>query len=181
MSLRTSATRYAKALFDVACAESDPAQVERDLGAIADAFSTHDELRRVLTSPSTPHSTRVKIVTALVERAAPQPIVAKLVTMLAERKRLELLPEILIVYRERLRAHNNVVRASVTSAIPLTADTQQKLAARLASVTGKQVELQAAVDPSIIGGVIANVGGTVYDGSIRTQLDKLRQRLSENL
>ena len=181
MSLRTSATRYAKALFDVARAESDPVQVERDLAALTDAFSTHDELRRVLTSPRTPHSARVKIVTALVERAAPQPMVARLVTMLADRGRLELLPEILLVYRERLMAHNNVVRAAVTSAVPLNAETQQKLADRLASVTGKQVELEAAVDPSIIGGVIAHVGGTVYDGSIRTQLDKLRQRLSENV
>ena len=119
MSLRTSATRYAKALFDVAAQESDPAQVERDSAALADALSTHDELRRALTSPGTPHAARVKIVTALVERAAPQPMVAKLVTMLADRGRLELLPEILDVYRERLLAHHNVVRAAVTSAIPL--------------------------------------------------------------
>jgi F-type H+-transporting ATPase subunit delta len=181
MSLRTSATRYAKALFDVALAQSDPAQVERDLAAIADAFSTHDELRRVLTSPGTPHAARVNIVKALIERATPQPMVARLVTMLADRGRLDLLPVILVVYRERLMAHNNIVRASVTSAMPLSADTERQLAARLEHLTGKRVELESSVDPSIIGGVIARVGGTVYDGSIRTQLDKLRHRLTENV
>jgi F-type H+-transporting ATPase subunit delta len=181
MSLRTSAIRYAKALFDVALAESDPAQVERDLAILADAFSSHAELRRVLTSPGTPHAARVNIVEALVERATPQPMVAKLVMMLADRGRLELAPEILAVYRERLMAHNNIVRASITSAMPLSADAERQLAVRLESLTGKRVELESSVDPSMIGGVVARIGGTVYDGSIRTQLDKLRQRLMENV
>jgi F-type H+-transporting ATPase subunit delta len=181
MSLRTSATRYAKALFDVALAEADPAQVERDLATLADAFSSHPDLRRVLTSPTTPHSARVNIVKALIERAAPQPMVARLVMMLADRGRLELLPEILVVYRDRLMAHNNIVRAAVTSAMPMSAEAEQQLTARLERLTGKRVELQSTVDPSIIGGVIARIGGTVYDGSIRTQLDKLRQRLTENV
>jgi F-type H+-transporting ATPase subunit delta len=179
MSLRTSATRYAKALLDVAVKESDPAAIERDLAGIVDAMSGHAELRRVLTSPGTPQAARVNVVKALAQRAGVQMPVAKLLAMLAERGRLELLPEMLDVYRERLLAHANVVRATVTSATPLAADQVQQLEASLSGLTGKKVQLETTVDPSIIGGVVTRIGSTVYDGSIRTQLQKMKQQLVE--
>lgn len=180
MSLRTSATRYAKALLDVAVQESDPAVIERDLASITEAMKQHEELRRVMTSPGTPPSARVNIVNALTARAGVQPPVAKLLTMLAERGRLELLPDMLDVYRERLLAHSNVVRATVTSAAPLSADKVQQLAASLGGLTGKKIQLETRVDPSIIGGVVTRIGSTVYDGSIRTQLQKMRQQLVQS-
>jgi F-type H+-transporting ATPase subunit delta len=180
MSLRTSATRYAKALFDVALKESDPAQIERDLTTIVDAVQQHGELRRVLASPGTPQTARLNIMKALSDRAQVQPPVSKLLALLADRGRLELLPDLLEVYRERLLAHHNIVRANVTSAAPLSPEKLEALAAKLGGLTGKKVELDTTVDPAIIGGVIARVGGTVYDGSIRTQLAKMRQQLVEN-
>jgi F-type H+-transporting ATPase subunit delta len=180
MSLRTSATRYAKALLDVAIKESDPVRIEQDLGAIVAAMTEHQELGRVLTSPGTPQAARVNIIKALSARAQLQPPVAKLLALLADRGRLELLPELLAVYRERLLAHNNVIRASVTSATPLPAKRVEALAASLGELTGKKVQLDATVDPAIIGGVITRLGSTVYDGSIRTQLAKMRQQLVEN-
>ena len=180
MSLRTSATRYAKALLDVAIKESDPVRIERDLTAVVDAVTTHGELQRVLTSPRTPQTARLGIVKALTDMAKVQPPAAKLLAMLAERGRLELLPELLAVYRERLLAYRNIVRAVVTSAAPLTAEKVRAIEQRLARATGKNVQLETAVDPAIIGGVITRIGSTVYDGSIRTQLAKMRQQLVEN-
>jgi F-type H+-transporting ATPase subunit delta len=180
MSLRTSATRYAKALLDVAVAESDPAVIERDLASIVEAVTHHEELHRVLTSPRTPQAVRVNVVNALTARANVQPPVAKLLAMLAERGRLELLPVMLDVYRERLLAHRNIVQATVTSAAPLSADRLGELKTSLGALTGKQVQLDTAVDQSLIGGVVARIGSTVYDGSIRTQLQKMRQQLIEN-
>jgi F-type H+-transporting ATPase subunit delta len=105
---------------------------------------------------------------------------AKLLSMLAERGRLDLLPLMLDVYRERLLAHSNVVRAKVTSAAPLSADRVQALEASLAGLTGKKVQLETSVDESIIGGVVTRIGSTVYDGSIRTQLQKMRHQLVEH-
>jgi F-type H+-transporting ATPase subunit delta len=180
MSLRTSAARYAKALLDVAVQESDPALVAQDLASIVTAMTEHAELRRVMTSPGTPLTARVQVMRALAERAAVQPPLAKLLVMLAERRRLELLPDMLDVYRERLLAHRNVVRASVTSAAPLSAEKVQQLDASLSALTGKQVQLELSVDPSIVGGVVTRIGSTVYDGSIRTQLQKMRQQLVDN-
>jgi F-type H+-transporting ATPase subunit delta len=179
MSLRTSATRYAKALLEVAIRESDPAQIERQLADIVGAMSEHRELRRVLTNPAVPQHARVGVVRALVDRAGAEPPLAKLLAMLAERGRLELLPDLLDVYRERLLAHGNVVRASITAAAPLAEDKVKALEQRLGGLTGKQVRLTVDVDPSLLGGVVARIGSTVYDGSIRTQLQKIKQQLIE--
>ena len=180
MSLRTSATRYAKALFDVAIKESDPSRIEQDLSAIVEAMQEHGELRRALTSPAVPRSARVAVVSAIAQQAGAQPPVAKLLAMLADRGRLELLPDLLAVYRDRLLEHRNIVRGTVTTAAPLSPEHLQALESRLGGLTAKQVQLSTNVDPSLIGGMIARVGSTVYDGSMRTQLQKMKQRLVEN-
>jgi F-type H+-transporting ATPase subunit delta len=179
MSLRTSATRYAKALLEVALSESDPSQVERDLSTIVGAMNDHAELQRVLSSPRTSSIARTNIVNALAARASVQPPVGKLLALLADRGRLVLLPELLVVYRERLLAHRNIVQATVTSAAPLASDKVQALTASLGGVTGRTVQLDATVDPSIIGGVVARIGSTIYDGSIRTQLARMRRQIVE--
>jgi F-type H+-transporting ATPase subunit delta len=180
MSVRTSATRYAKALLQVAIEESDPATVEQDLASVARAMAANAELRRALTSPGIPQQIRVNVVNALTSKMGAQPPVAKLLKMLADRGRLDLVPMMNEVYRERLLAHRNIVRATVTSAAPLTAEKTERLEASLSGMTGKKVQLDTAVDPSIIGGIVTRIGSTVYDGSIRTQLQKMKQQLVEN-
>lgn len=179
MSLRTSAARYAKALFEVALAESDPSRIEADLAAVAAAMDEHADLERALVSPAIPQAVRVSITRALSDRVGAQPPTAKLLELLATRGRLELVPHVRDVYRERLLAHQQVVRASVTSAAPLPPAKVLALEQRLSALTGKQVQLEVGVDPSLIGGVVATIGSTVYDGSIRTQLQKMKQQLVE--
>ena len=181
MSLRTSATRYAKALLDVAITERlDAGAIERELASVVDAMNRYPELRRAFTSPGIPQSVRMNVVRAFAAQSGLQGPLAKLLTMLGERGRLDLLPLMLDVYRERLLAHRNIVRANVTASAPLSADKVQRLEASLGALTGKQVQIEASVDPSIIGGVITRIGSTVYDGSIRTRLQKMRQQLVEN-
>ena len=180
MSLRTSATRYAKALLDVVIAERlDADATERDLASVVAAMNSHAELRRAFTSPGIPQSVRSKVVHAYLAQANITGPLGKLIMMLSERGRLDLLPTMLDVYRERLLAHRNVVRATVTSATPLSPEKVQRLEASLGELTGKKVQLETGVDPSIIGGVVTRIGSTVYDGSIRTQLQKMRQQLVE--
>jgi F-type H+-transporting ATPase subunit delta len=179
MNLRASATRYAKALLDIAIAESDAARIEQDLAAIVSVMDEHSELRHALTSPRIPAAARRGIVGALAERATVAPPLAKLLALLADRGRLGLLPELLVVYRERLLAHQHIVQASVTSPAPLAPETLQRLAERLGALTCKQVQLSAAVDPSLLGGMVARVGSTVYDGSVRTQLAKMKEQFIE--
>jgi F-type H+-transporting ATPase subunit delta len=180
MSLRTSATRYARVLLDVAIRESDPVKVERDLADFADLLNTNPELKAVLLSPRVPAAARRNLVATLVTKAAAAPPAAKLLVMLAERGRIELVPTMLEVYRERQLAYHNIVRGAVTSAAPLAPEKLKALEQSLSSASGKQVQLDAAVDPTIIGGIVARIGSTVYDGSIRTQLQRMKQQLVES-
>ncbi|MGH9349020.1 MAG: ATP synthase F1 subunit delta [Vicinamibacterales bacterium] len=180
MSNQASANRYAKALLDVAIKEADPVLAETDLAAFATLFATHDDLRRALTNPVVPAQAKRTVVEQLVARLTPSPPVAKLMLLLAERDRLEILPDLLTAYRNRLMDHQNVVRAEVVTAAPLAEDRVATVRQKLAAITGRTVRLDARVDPSIVGGLVARVGTVVYDGSIATHLAKMRARLSEN-
>jgi len=90
---------------------------------------------------------------------------------------LVLLPDLLETYRARLLEHQNVVRAEVTTAAPLSDDRRKVIERSLAQVTGRTVVLTTRVAPEMIGGLVARIGSTVYDGSVTTQLEKMRQRL----
>ena len=178
MPSRASAARYARALFDVALKESDPAQVGLDLGTFAGLMSSNAELHGALTNPAVPTAAKRDIVNTLATRLNAAAPLKKLLALLAERDRLVLVPDLLDVYRERLMEHQQVVRAEVTTAAPLDAARAAQLQQRLAQATGRKVDITTSVDPSIIGGVVARIGGTVYDGSIATQLQKMKEKLS---
>jgi F-type H+-transporting ATPase subunit delta len=180
MSTRTSAARYARALLEVALKEADSQKVERDLASFVAAMTESADLRRALLSPEIPTATRRQVVDAVAKKIGMEAPAAKLLALLAERGRLELYAELLDVYRERLLAHNNIVKGTVTTAAPLAADKVKALEQSLSTATGKNVQLDVAVDPSIIGGVVTKIGSTVYDGSIRTQLQRMKQQLVEN-
>jgi F-type H+-transporting ATPase subunit delta len=180
MSNQASANRYAKALLDVAVKEADPVRAEHDLAAFANLFATSDDLRRALTNPVVPIQGKRSVVEQLADRMKPIAPVRKLLLLLADRDRLEIVPDLVNAYRERLMDYQQVVRAEVVTAVPLTPDRAAELQQRLAKVTGRTVNLNTRVDPAIVGGLVARIGTTVYDGSVTTQLAKMKERLSEN-
>lgn len=179
MSMRASAARYAKALLDVAITESDPDRAEQELAAFVDLVHSHPELERTLANPVVSAASKRAIVEQLLARLKPVTPVGKLILLLASRGRLALLPDLLEVYRERLMEHRNVLRAEVTTAMPLPPERVAQLQQRLANATGRTVTMMTRVDPSIIGGVVTRIGSTVYDGSVATQLAKVRDRLEQ--
>jgi F-type H+-transporting ATPase subunit delta len=178
MSTRASAARYAKALFDVALAESAPEQVEKELVAFADLVRAHADLRQVLESPAIPAARKQGIAAQLLDRQRPSGPVRKLLLLLAERDRFDLLTDLVAVYHERVMEHLKVVPAEVTTAAPLSADQAAQLQQRLGTTIGRTVTLTTKVDPAVIGGMVTRIGSTVYDGSVATQLAALRQRLT---
>jgi F-type H+-transporting ATPase subunit delta len=179
MPSRASAARYARALFDVALKESDPVQIERDLASFVGLMSSNVELHGALTNPVIPVSAKRQIVEALAVRLDAAPPARKLLVLLADRDRLAIVPDLVAVYRERLMEHQRVVRAEVTTAAPLSHERVAQIEQRLAALTGRKVDMKTNVDPTIIGGVVTRIGSIVYDGSIATQLTKLRDRLME--
>lgn len=178
MTSRTAANRYARALLDVALKEqADLAVVERDLSQFADLIAGHAALREPLLNPVVPVARKRAAVAALTARAKVVGIVAKLLALLAGRDRLVLLPELVETFRERLLEHQHVVRAEVTTTSELGAGEREAIARGLSKATGRTVSLATRIDPSIIGGMVAKVGSTVYDGSVARQLERLRARL----
>jgi F-type H+-transporting ATPase subunit delta len=177
MSTRTSATRYAKALLDVTSSDTDAGKVERDLTTFVDLLGSSSDLRQALLSPSVPASGKRGIVTTVAERIGMAPTGVRLLQLLAERDRLGMMPDLLSVFRERLLERRKIVRAEIRSAVPLAPDAVKAIESRLGAVTGKNVAVDAVVDPDLIGGVLATVGSTVYDGTVKSQLEKLRKQL----
>ena len=179
MSTRASAGRYARALLDVVIKEDNPEQVETELAALAGLFAGNGELQKALANPAVPVAAKRKVVEDILSRMQPTPALGKLLLMLADRDRLSLIPELADVYRERLMEHRQVISAEVTTAVPISAERAAQFEKRIAAATGRRVTMTTSVDPALIGGAVARVGSIVYDGSIATQLSKMRERLEE--
>ncbi|HEY6615422.1 MAG TPA: ATP synthase F1 subunit delta [Vicinamibacterales bacterium] len=179
MSMRASAARYARALLDITITESDPVAAERDLAAFVGLVRSHPDLQRTLANPVVSAASKRAVVQQLLERSQPTAPVGKLLLLLASRGRIELVPDLLDVYRERLMEHRQVIQAEVTTAAPLAPERVSELQQRLTKITGRAVTMTTKVDQAIIGGIVTRIGGTVYDGSVATQLAKVRDRLSE--
>jgi len=179
MSTRASAARYARALLDVATKESDPERAEQELATFVDLVRQHPDLQRALANPVVSAGDKRAVVQQILERLQPATPTGKLLLLLASRGRLALLPDLLDVYRERLMEHRKIVRAEVTTAVPLPPERAAELQQRLAAATGRVVMMTTRVDASIIGGVVTRIGSTVYDGSVATQLARVKDRLAQ--
>lgn len=178
MSLRTSANRYARALIEVALAEkADLQKVDGDLAGFAALLDSNQELSQALTRAGVPDAARVAVVAAIADQLGATVQVKKLLVLMTKGRRLKLLPDLVEAYRDRVLDHLKIVRGDVTSAVALSPETKQALEASLSQVTGKKVELTMSVDASLLGGVVARIGSTVYDGSVKTQLQKLHEEL----
>jgi F-type H+-transporting ATPase subunit delta len=178
MTSRAAATRYARALFDVVLREGDVQRVDTELSSFSALVSANAPLHRALTNPAVPTPRKRAAVEALLKKVGDlTPALGKLLLMMAERDRLPLLPEMAEAYRERLMQHLNVLRAEVTTAVPLAEERRRALERSLATATGRTVTLTARVDPAIIGGAVTRVGSTVYDGSVIRQLARLQEQL----
>ncbi len=171
----SAAKRYAQAVFDLAKERGTLDAWQADLGRLAELAS--DPLAvNYLANPGITRERKF----ALVDRvlANGQPEARNLARMLVERDRTGDVPRIAELYADMLRTERGVAVAEVTTADPLSPESETLVRDRLQKLVGKQIELRVAVDPSIIGGLVARVGDIVIDGSAVGQLRKLRARLA---
>jgi F-type H+-transporting ATPase subunit delta len=164
---------YAEALFGVARAEGTLGEVEDELFRFSQTLQGNDELRDALTDPAIPASRRQQIIEDLLGGRASSTTVA-LVSLVVGTGRASDLPRIIRQLVEMSAAEANKEVAEVRSAIDLNDDQRKRLAEALGQATGKQVEVKVVVDPSVMGGLVAQVGDTVIDGSVRSRLDQLK-------
>ena len=167
---------YARALFEIARAEGTLDEVEDELFRFARSFEASDELRTTLTDEMIPAGKRQAIVEDLLGGKATS-TTTQLVSMVVGSGRGRDLPAIIEKLGARASNSKNLEVAEVRSAVALTDDQQARLKAALANATGKQVTLKVVVDPSVLGGLVATVGDTVIDGTVRTRIDQLKSRL----
>jgi len=169
-------TAYAEALLAVIRAEDPHAEVEDELFRIAQVVRDNDELRDRLADPHIPLATRLQIVSDLLEGKA-QPTTVNLVSLVVGNGRVRELPAVIDELVSMSAAAASTEVAEVRSSIALTDDQKARLATALGTATGKQVEVKVVVDPNLGGGLVAQVGDTVFDGSIKRRLDQLKHAL----
>ena len=167
---------YARGLFEVARAEGTIDEVEDELFRFARSYEGSDELRSALTDDTVPAARRQSIVEDLLGGKA-TPTTVQLISMVVGSGRTRDLPAIVDRLVQRAAASKDEQVAEVRSAVDLTPDQLDRLRAALANATGGSVRVKVIVDPSVLGGLVATVGDTVIDGTVRTHLDQLKSRL----
>ncbi len=167
---------YAAALLDVAKAEGALGRVADELFHFARALERSDELRRALTDQQLPPDKRQAIVEELVGRRG-SPLTASLVSFVVGAGRARELVPIFDRLVEKVAAEEERAVAEVRSSMPLSDEQRDRLAKALSSSLGKQVDVKVVVDPTVMGGLVATVGDTVIDGTVRHRLDQLRETL----
>ena len=170
-------SRYAAALVDVALDQKNADRVKRDLASFAEAFGQSADLRNALESPAVSREAKLQVIQrlgGLMDLVQP---VRNFLCVLVDHRRTELLFEIQEAFRVDLNARQNIAEATVTSARALGADERKKLVEMLEAQTKKKIEAQFHEDESLVGGAVVRVGSTVYDNSVRAQLDRIRERL----
>jgi F-type H+-transporting ATPase subunit delta len=170
---RTTAA-YADALYNVTRVEGNAQRVEDELFRVARALEGSDELQRALADPQMPAARRQQIVEDLLGSAA-DPTTVAVISLLVGVGRSNDIPGIIDALIRRAARESGGEVAMVRAAVQLTEVQQQRLAAALTSQVGRDVTVRVIVDPSVLGGVVTQIGDTVIDGSIRHRLHQLRE------
>ncbi|MFH0900018.1 MAG: ATP synthase F1 subunit delta [Pseudomonadota bacterium] len=170
------ARRYARALFAIGASKGTYETLGREVEEMAGLYSTSRDLTLALTSPAIPSQKRRAVLEAVLRRAGIAGTTRSFLLALLERKRIEYLPVIAAELRTMVDDRAGRVRVEVTSARPLLADQVTRLSSLLERVAGKRVILDQRKDPELLGGVVAKLGDVVYDGSLRSQLEQMRER-----
>ena len=170
-----SARRYAEAAFALADESGALDRWSGDLLTLAN-FIDESEVKGILTSNRVPRDEKMRLLDAGV-KAYVSPLAMNLARLLEQRGKVTLARDIQLAFQEMLDERRGVAHAVVTTAVPLADDERAAIAAKLSSLTGKQVDVTSLVDPSIIGGIIARIGDQLVDGSTRSRLTALKRNL----
>jgi F-type H+-transporting ATPase subunit delta len=176
--LKAVAKRYAAALADVAMEQGAAEPVKKNLADFAEAVRGSADLANLLASPSVPRGNKQAVIGKLAARMGVGKIFRNFLLLLADNRRTALLPEIAEAFDALLLERMGIAEAQVTSAAELTAAQKTELNGAMERLTGKKVQSRYRVDRGLLGGAVVRIGSTVYDGSVREQLDRLRDRLT---
>ena len=171
------AKRYARALLAALRNPEEAEHADRFLTALAEALERSPDLRTLFLNPAVPRASKKAALMELARQSVASPLLGRFLQLIVDNRRIPALSSIAAVYHAERERALGIVPATVTSAAPLAQDVVAQVRLRLERLTGQQVRLNCEVDPAILGGAIAKIGSTVYDGSLRTQLTDLRRSM----
>lgn len=177
MSLQTVARRYAAALADVAIERQEERAVQTELDQWASMIEANPQLKEVFANPTVVYDQKRKVLEELLSRTRVRETTASFLRVLLRNQRLSQLREIAARFGQVLDERSGVVAANVTTARPMPEELRNALQQALTEATGKKVRLSFTTDETIIGGLVARIGSTIFDGSVQGHLE----RLSDNL
>lgn len=178
MALRgAAARRYAQAAFEIARDNNTLDKWLADLTTLAQVFNEPGAVA-LMQNPKMTAEDQLRLATQAVSRTPVDPLAMNLLMIMAHRGRLALLPRVLEVFQEMYNRHKGIVVADITTAVPLDAAQQRRVAERLSSITGKSVQVRAHHDPRILGGIITRIGDELIDASVASRLETLAERLT---
>ena len=176
--MKTLADRYAAALADVALAENAADKIRTELGDFLALLGEAPQLGTLLSSPAVPRAAKRSVAEALVKRLGASRTLRNFLCVVLDHRRTRLLPEIQKALDQQLDQRLGLTRAEVTSAHELPQIDQARLQAVLQQLTGHRVEAKYKLDPELIAGTVVRIGSTIYDGSVRTRIERLRHQLA---
>ncbi|HSB08960.1 MAG TPA: ATP synthase F1 subunit delta [Blastocatellia bacterium] len=179
MSVVVIARRYAEALADVATARGLVEQIDREVLLFVGMMESNRELLDVFASPIISQTDKQRVLDALTARVRPGQITVNLLRTMLNHYRLHHLGEVHAQFRRAINERKGLVVAEVTTASDFGHAEKEKLVRALERVTGKHVDLRFKTDPALIGGIVTRIGSVVYDGSVRTQLAGIKERLKQ--
>jgi F-type H+-transporting ATPase subunit delta len=171
------ANRYAQALADVVASSGDYRKVLAELEEFRTAYRESRELREVFDSPAIALPQKLKVLEAIGQRLVESPVTLNFLRVLLANYRMPLLEEAVQAFRKIANDREGIVQITIISASELSESEREKVAERFKQLTGKQVELDFRIDSRLLGGMLAQIGSTVYDGSVRESLARMREQL----
>lgn len=172
-------SRYARALADLAMEKHlDPAQTVAELNGLAGVVAQSQELRTVLENPSVPSRQKLAVLDSIVARFGVSRYLRNFVAVVMDHRRIAALPEIARQFALELDSRLGFAEAEITSARELAEEEKRDLTARLEKLTGKKIRPRYHRDPQVLGGALIRIGSTVYDGTVRGQLRRLKEQLA---
>jgi F-type H+-transporting ATPase subunit delta len=171
--------RYARAFFEIAGEEKKLAQYYNELSQFSSIITQDKNLRQFLANPVFEQENKKEVVEKIIDKLQPSPMTVNFLKLLVDKKRIEILPDIASCYRQLMDEALKKVRVHLKTAFPLSDELQAFIGSSLEKATGKQVEITMEKDPTLLGGVVIGVGDTLYDGSIKNQLNNMRNLLGE--
>jgi len=178
MSVQTVARRYAAALADVVLERGEAREVQEELAVWEQMIQSSGDLQEVFRNPTVALDQKRAVLNKLIERVKPRPTTVNFLKVLLQNQRLTQLGDINRKFTEILDERAGMVAAKVMTARSVPERSQKELHTKLTELTGKKVRVDFGTDPDLIGGIVTRIGSTVYDGSVRNQLQQIKERMA---